>query len=248
MEEIRIQKFLSDQGICSRRAAEREITEGNVTVNGSPAEIGMKIRPDRDRVEFKGRHIVVKAGAHPVYVMLNKPTGYVTTLSDEKGRKTVAELVSDVGVRIYPVGRLDMDSEGLLLMTNDGELTHALTHPRHQIPKIYHVRVAEEVTRATLNQLSGEMTIDDYKIMPVECSIVSRSDTGTTIQMILYEGRNRQIRKMCEMCNLTVKHLRRIAIGDLELDIAKGKWRYLNKYEVDYLKEMVKKSDQNKKK
>lgn len=246
MDEIRIQKFLSDQGICSRRAAEREISEGNVRVNGAPAEIGMKIRPDRDRVEYKGRHIVVKAGTHPVYVMLNKPTGYVTTMSDEKGRKTVAELVSDVGVRIYPVGRLDMDSEGLLLMTNDGELTNALTHPRHHIPKIYHVRVAEEVTRATLNQLSGEMVIDGHPILPVECSVVSRSETGTTVCMTLYEGRNRQIRKMCEQCNLTVKHLRRIAIGDLELDIAKGKWRYLNKYEVDYLKEMCRKNDQTK--
>ncbi len=236
MEEIRLQKYLADQGICSRRAAEKEIEAGNVKVNGEIAGIGTKIRPDKDRVEYRGRHVTRKRDSHPVYVMLHKPAGYVTTLSDEKGRKTVAELVSDVKVRIYPVGRLDMDSEGLLLLTNDGALTNALTHPRHHIPKIYHVRVAEEVTRATLTKLSGEMIIDDYKIQPVECGVLSRSETGTTLVMTLYEGRNRQIRKMCEQCELTVKHLRRVAIGDLELDVAKGKWRYLNKYEVDYLK------------
>lgn len=234
---IRIQKFLSDQGVCSRRTAEREIELGNVRVNGEPAQIGMKIVPEKDRVEFRGKRIEVKRSTHKVYVMLNKPTGYVTTLSDEKGRKTVAELVEDVGTRLWPVGRLDMDSEGFIIMTNDGELTNLLTHPRHHVPKIYHVRLVEEVTKKELEALSSEMEIDGYKIEPVECALVSRDEKGSTVEMILYEGKNRQIRKMCELCGLTVKRLRRIAIGDIELDVGRGRWRYLNKDEVDKLKD-----------
>lgn len=237
MEEIRLQKYLADQGVCSRRAAEKEIEAGNVRVNGQIASIGDKVCPGRDRVEYRGRNIARRAGSHPVYIMLHKPAGYVTTLSDEKGRKTVADLVSDIRARIYPVGRLDMDSEGLLILTNDGNLTNALTHPRHHIPKYYRVRVAEDVTKECLAKLSGEMTIDGFAIQPVECAVIDKSETGTTLSMILYEGRNRQIRKMCEQCGLTVKHLKRVAIGDLELDVPKGKWRYLSKREVDSLKQ-----------
>lgn len=247
MEKIRIQKYLADAGVCSRRAAERAIEMGDVKVNGYPAEIGQKIDPMKDRVEFEGKLVAKKRGAHPCYIMLNKPTGYVTTMSDEKGRRTVAELIADVGTRVYPVGRLDMDSEGLLLFTNDGALTNALTHPKHHIPKLYHVRVEGEVTKAQLTKLSGEMEIDGYQIMPVECAIVDKGEKATTVAMILYEGRNRQIRKMCEQVGLTVRRLRRIAIGDLELDIPRGKWRYLTKAEADYLKEAsgLAKSDDN---
>ncbi|MBQ8287435.1 MAG: rRNA pseudouridine synthase [Clostridia bacterium] len=237
MEELRIQKYLADCGICSRRAAERSIEEGDVKINGILAEIGQKIRPDRDKVTYRGRPVVKKRNAHPCYVMLHKPAGYVTTMSDEKGRKTVAELVAGVDQRVYPVGRLDMDSEGLLLFTSDGELANALTHPRHHIPKIYHVRVEGQVSRAQLTRLGEPMEIDGYKIQPVECAIVKQDESATTIEMILYEGRNRQIRKMCEQVDLTVRRLRRIAIGELELDIPRGKWRYLNKDEADYLKE-----------
>jgi 23S rRNA pseudouridine2605 synthase len=237
MEKIRIQKFLSECGVCSRRTAEKEILNQKVKINGKVAEIGSQIVPSKDVVEYNGKRIVRKASSHPVYIMVNKPTGYVTTLSDEKGRKTVADLVSDVGVRVWPVGRLDMDSEGLLLMTNDGELTQLMTHPRHRVPKIYQVWLREEVTREILEKLSSEMTIDDYVIAPVECSVIRVGESGTIVQMILYEGRNRQIRKMCEQCGLTVRRLRRVAIGDLELDIGRGKWRYLNKNEVDYLKQ-----------
>ena len=158
-------------------------------------------------------------------------------MSDEKDRKTVAELVKEAGVRVYPVGRLDMQSEGLLIMTNDGELTNALTHPRHEIPKYYEVRVEGAVEPETLKKLSSEMEIDGYKIRPVECSIVHEGKEGTTVGMILYEGRNRQIRKMCEKCELKVQRLVRIAIGDLELDIKRGQWRYLTREEISYLKE-----------
>lgn len=236
MDEIRIQKYLSDCGVCSRRSAEKAIEQGEVKVNGSLAEIGMKIDPSKDKVLYKGRPVVKKRGSHYVYIMLNKPEGYVTTLSDEKGRRTVAELVSDVGTRVYPVGRLDMYSEGLLLMTNDGELTNKLTHPRHSIPKVYLVTVIGKTSTEELQALSSEMEIDGYKIMPVECSVEKFNESTTTLRMTLYEGRNRQIRKMCEKVGISVKRLRRISVGKIELDVPKGKWRYLDKEEIDYLK------------
>lgn len=236
MEELRIQKYLADCGVCSRRAAERAIEEGDVLINGETAEIGQKIRPDRDKVSFRGRPVVKKRNAHPCYIMLYKPAGYVTTMSDEKGRKTVADLISDVEKRVYPVGRLDMDSEGLLLCTNDGDLANALTHPRHHIPKIYHVRVAEDVTNAQLSKLQEPMEIDGYKIKPVECALLKKSETGTTIMMVLYEGRNRQIRKMCESCGYKVIFLKRVAVGSLKLgELKAGQYRALTQAEVDAL-------------
>ena len=236
MEEIRIQKYLSDCGVCSRRAAENAILEGRVKVNGENAKIGMKIDPSRDKVYYNGRAVTKKRGAHNVYVMLNKPEGYVTTLSDEKGRKTVAELVGGVGVRIYPVGRLDMYSEGLLLLTNDGELTNRLTHPKHSVPKVYLVTVIGMIGREKVEELSGEMEIDGYRIKPVECQVDKYNESTTVLRMTLYEGRNRQIRKMCEKVGITVKRLKRVSLGDIQLDVPKGKWRYLTKEEVDYLK------------
>ncbi len=235
--DIKIQKYLAVCGLMSRRAAEREIAAGLVKINGEPAEIGQRIDPVRDRVEYKGAVVVKKRGVHHTYLMLNKPAGYVTTMNDDKGRKSVAELVADAGCRVYPIGRLDMDSEGLLLFTDDGELANALTHPRHRIPKFYDVTVEGAVNRPTLIKLSSEMEIDGYHIQPVNCAILKKSPEKTLLRMTLYEGRNRQIRKMCEQCELTVKRLRRVALGDLELDVAKGKWRYLNKDEVDRLKE-----------
>ena len=235
--DIKIQKYIAECGLMSRRAAEREIAAGLVKINGEVAEIGQRVRPTKDRVEYKGAVVAKKRGTHNTYLMLNKPTGYLTTMSDDKGRKTVADLVADVGVRVYPVGRLDMDSEGLLLFTDDGDLANALTHPRHHIAKYYDVTVEGAVNRPTLNKLSSEMEIDGYRILPVECHILKKSEEKTVIRMVLFEGRNRQIRKMCEQCELVVKKLRRVALGDLEVDIAKGKWRYLDKHEVDYLKE-----------
>ena len=234
---MKLQKYMADCGLMSRRAAEREIEAGAVTVNGEVATIGLVIDPTKDRVTYRGKVIAKKRGEHASYVMLNKPTGYVTTMNDEKGRKTVADLIADAEMRLYPIGRLDMDSEGLLLCTNDGELANALTHPRHRIAKYYEVTVEGQVNRPTLTKLSGEMTIDDYTIQPVNCAIIKRYEDRTVISMELFEGRNRQIRKMCEQCELVVKKLKRVAIGELELDVAKGKWRFLNKNEVDYLKE-----------
>lgn len=235
-ESIKIQKYLADCGLLSRRAAERAVCEGKVTVNGELAALGQRIFPQKDKVTYLGKVVEKRRDFHPTYLMLNKPVGYVTTMSDDKGRKTVADLVADVGVRVYPVGRLDMDSEGLLLFTNDGELANALTHPKHQVPKFYDVTVEGRLPRAALLRLSEPMEIDGLPIAPVECHLLKRGETASTLRMILYEGRNRQIRKMCEQVGLTVKRLRRVAVGSLTLDIGRGKWRYLDKEEADTLK------------
>lgn len=236
-QTIRIQKFFTDCGILSRRAAEEEIKRGRVKINGVVAEVGQKIDPTRDRVEYRGQVIEATEKPRFTYVMLNKPRGYLSTVTDDRGRHTVTELVADAGVRLYPVGRLDMDSEGLLLLTNDGELTNRLTHPKHEIPKIYHVKIRGTVTAEQVKALSSAMDIDGYRILPVKTELISVKDDTSVLRMTLFEGRNRQIRKMCESQSLTVLRLCRIAIGDLKLgNLAPGKWRYLTKTQVDYLK------------
>ncbi len=236
MEEIRLQKYISSIGIMSRRAAEKEIESGKIRVNGEIADLGQKIIPGKDRVTYKGKPIDAKIPERKVYIMLNKPKGYVTTLSDDKSRKCVAELVKDVNTRVYPIGRLDMYSEGLLLFTNDGEFANKLTHPKHHIPKIYHVKVKGEILPEQLKQLSKPMVIDEYEIQPVKCDIITRRDNYTVIRMELFEGRNRQIRKMCEICELEIVKLQRVAIGNVKLgDLSPGKWRHLTKSQVEYL-------------
>ncbi len=237
MEAVRLQKYFSDCGIMSRRAAEEEIKKGLVTVNGSVAELGTKIIPSKDTVEYKGKLILPKCTLKS-YILLNKPRGYVTTLSDEKGRKTVAELVADAGVRLYPVGRLDMDSDGLLLLTDDGELTNKLTHPRHNIPKIYNVTVKGTLTQEQLRLLRSPLVIDGYEIQPVKTELLSQNSAEAILQMTLFEGRNRQIRKMCEQAHLQITRLCRVAIGKIRLgELECGKWRYLSETEIAYLKE-----------
>ncbi len=232
MEKIRLQKYFTDCGIMSRRAAEVEISQGKVKVNGVIADIGSKIDPEIDIVEYKGRVIHKESTSHR-YIMLNKPRGIVTTSSDEKGRTCVISLVRDVGVRVYPIGRLDMDSQGLLLLTDDGELANKLTHPRHEIPKIYRVTVSSPVSEAQLNALRSRMVIDGYNILPVEVDLIS----PTVVRMTLYEGRNRQIRKMCESQGLKITELCRTAIGSIELgSLPIGKWRELDDEEIRYLK------------
>ena len=236
MEPVRLQKYFTDCGILSRRAAEDEIRAGKVKVNGITAEVGQKIDPEADVVEYKGKLIRPPEKAVMKYIMLHKPRGYLSTVTDDRGRKCVTDLVADVGARLYPVGRLDMDSEGLLLMTNDGDLTFRLTHPRHEIPKIYHVRVAGAVSEEQVKALSAPMELDGYEILPVKTEIVSRGEDFSVLRMTLYEGRNRQIRKMCERVGLTILRLCRVAIGDVKLgNLAPGKWRYLTKSQVAYL-------------
>lgn len=236
MEETRIHKYIADAGLMSRRAAEEAIKRGEIKVNGERAEIGMKIDPERDTVEYKGK--IVKLGKpHNDYIMLNKPVGYVTTMSDEMGRPCIKDLLEGLESRVYPVGRLDLESEGLLLCTNDGELALRLTHPRHSIPKYYNVTVRGDITPKQKKILSSALDIDGYKIQPVNVKIVSMNEEKTVLNMELYEGRNRQIRKMCEIAGLEVIKLKRIAIGAITLGNLKlGSWRRLTKQQVEYLK------------
>ncbi|MBP3495797.1 MAG: rRNA pseudouridine synthase [Clostridia bacterium] len=235
MEKIRLQKFFTDNKIMSRRASERVITAGNVKINGVTAKVGDKVDPENDVIVYNGK-VIKNNASNKKYIMLNKPLGYVTTTSDEKGRETVISLVSDVGERVYPVGRLDMYSEGLLILTNDGELTNRLTHPKNNMPKIYSVVIKGEISPEALHMLNSPMEIDGYKLKPVKVRVLSVKNGATNTQFTLTEGRNRQIRKMCEKCSLTIMRLTRIAVGKLRLgELERGKWRELTKNEVDYL-------------
>ncbi len=237
MEEIRLQKFFTDCGVLSRRRAEEEILAGNVTVNGKVATTGMKVLPGRDTVLWNGKALHYSASRRFTYVMLNKPRGYVTSMSDPQGRKCVTELLADLPVRVYPVGRLDMVSEGCLLLTDDGDLANRLTHPRYSLPKHYRVKVQGEVSDVQLSRLNGAMTIDGYALRPVKVERGLTDDRGTVLRFTLHEGRNRQIRKMCQYVGLTVRRLSRISVGEVKLNgLAVGKWRYLTDEEVAYLK------------
>ena len=233
--EKRLQKFISEAGVMSRRAAEEEIKKGRIKVNGVTAVLGQKIDDEADVVEYLGKRIngVRKKN---VYIMLNKPVGFVTTMSDEQGRPCVAELMADVPTRVYPIGRLDMESEGLLLFTNDGELANRLMHPRYHKPKVYHVKVRGKVEQEKLLALSRPMKIDDYVTKPAGVSVVTMKEDFTVLAIELFEGRNRQIRKMCEKVELRIMTLRRISIGSVKLgDLRPGRWRHLTKSEVDSL-------------
>ena len=233
MEE-RLQKLLSAAGVCSRRAAETYITTGRVTVNGVLAELGQRADPDRDDIRVDGKPLSGKEEL--VYLLLNKPRGYVTTLSDEKGRKTVAELVSSCGARVYPVGRLDLDSEGLLLMTNDGALTHRLLHPSGEVNKTYLVSVYGSVAGAA-ERLSAVTDLDGEPIRPAQVEVLRRTGQTAELSVTIHEGKNRQIRRMCQACGLTVKRLRRVREHTLELgELPAGKWRYLTAEEVAALR------------
>ncbi len=235
MEKIRLQKFIADAGLMSRRAAEAEIEAGNLSVNGHLAFVGQKVDPREDVVTYKGKRVRYERRAH-TYIMLNKPRGYLSSTADDRGRKCVTDLLEGVSARVYPVGRLDLISEGMLLLTDDGELKNRLTHPSHTIGKVYRVKVAEPVGDVQYEILTSALEIDGYKIKPVEVTLGESDESGTVMKMTLFEGRNRQIRKMCEAAGLTVKRLSRVSIGNLKLDgLPVGKWRELSEDEVEYL-------------
>ncbi len=237
MEKIRLQKFFTDNKIMSRRNAEKVIEAGNVKINGIIARLGDKVDPEKDTVTYNGKVIRYEGQGKKRYIMLNKPLGYVSTASDEKGRQTVLDLVSDVGERVYPVGRLDMYSEGLLILTNDGELTNRLTHPKNNMSKVYSVMIKGDIAPEQLFRLTSPMEIDGYMLKPVKVRVISVKNGATNTLFTLNEGRNRQIRKMCEQCGLTIMRLTRISIGKLRLnDLERGKWRELSENEVKYLK------------
>ena len=226
----RLQKILSARGVASRRKAEEMITAGRITVNGKLATLGDSADPDADVILIDGKPLPSPSGA--VYIMLHKPRGYVTTLSDERGRKTVAQLVSDCGTRVYPVGRLDYDSEGLLLLTNDGEFANAMMHPKHLVEKTYAVWVTGYREEAT-ELLKRPIELDGYMIRPPKVKLIRFQGNQALYHVTIGEGRNRQVRRMCAHAGLDVQRLKRIREGKLELgDLPLGKWRYLTEKEI----------------
>jgi 23S rRNA pseudouridine2605 synthase len=229
----RLQKILSSYGVASRREAEKFIESGRVTVNGLTAKLGDGADSELDVIALDG--VPLQTQPAKVYIMLNKPRGYVTTLKDEKGRRNVTELVAGCGARVYPAGRLDMDSEGLLILSNDGALTQAVTHPSGEKEKTYHVSVRGDVS-AALEPLTKPMTIDGYVTRPAKVKLLKRGQRQSLLSVTIHEGRNRQIRKMCAACGLRVDALKRVSEGGLNLgDLDTGAWRYLTPAEIDAL-------------
>lgn len=230
----RLQKLIASAGLCARRTAEEWIAAGRVCVNGAVASLGDRADPETDTVTVDGAPLPGKPGA--VYLMLNKPRGYVTTLSDEYGRRTAAELVADCGVRVYPVGRLDRDSEGLLLFTNDGELAQRLLHPRHQVDKVYLVTVRGDI-RGAAERLMAITQLDGEPIAPAQVAEVTRHEGQAMLRVTIHQGKNRQVRRMCAQIGLHVVRLQRIQEDSLLLgDLPAGKWRYLTDQELQGLR------------
>ena len=230
----RLQKILAQRGICSRRKAEEWIAAGRVSVNGRPCSLGDTADADLDQITLDGKPL--PGQGKRVYIMLHKPRGFVTTLSDEKGRKNAAQLVADCGERVYPVGRLDLDSEGLLIFTNDGDFANALMHPKHQVDKVYQVTVVGYSADA-LEKLKLPVELDGYRIQAPSVELLRAEGTRAVLQVTIHEGRNRQVRRMCAMAGMTVQRLKRTAEGGVSLgDLPKGKWRHLTAEELRKLK------------
>ena len=232
----RLQKIISASGLMSRRAAEELIAAGKVSVNGATAALGDKAEAGIDRILVDGK--ALPSAGEKLYIMLNKPRGYVTTLSDEKGRKNVSELVKELGTRLYPVGRLDMYSEGLLIMTNDGDFANRLMHPSHQVDKCYHTWVKGEDMGWAVELLRCPMEIDGYVTSPAQVDILELKGEEALLGITIHEGRNRQVRKMCEAAGLKVTRLMRVSEGGVKLGTLKsGRWRRLTEEELNMLLE-----------
>ena len=230
---MRIQKLISQRGVASRRKAEQMILDGRITINGAPCDLGVLVDPEKDVVCIDGKPLPQEQ--NKVYILLNKPRGYVTTLSDEKNRPTAAQLVKDCGLRVYPCGRLDCDSEGLLLFTNDGEFANSMMHPRHEVNKVYSVLV-KGCTEQALQRLREPMELDGYPIRRPGIKLV-RNGEPAVVEITIHEGRNRQVRRMCALAGMTVLRLKRIREGTISLgNLKPGKWRYLTQDEVNELK------------
>jgi len=226
----RLQKILSARGVASRRGAEEMILNGRVTVNGQICQLGHRADPEIDEILVDGKPLPVQQDY--IYIMLHKPRGFVTTLSDEKGRKNAAQLLEDCGCRVYPVGRLDMDSEGLLLFTNDGEFANHLMHPKHEVDKTYRVLV-QGFTPEGLQRLTKPMTLDGYRLKTPHVILENQEGSKARLLITIHEGRNRQVRRMCAIAGMQVKRLIRIREGTVALgDLPLGKWRHLTAEEI----------------
>ena len=233
-EPVRLQKFISQCGVASRRKAEELILQGKVKVNGKTAILGDKVT-EKDKVYVSGKRIVVPRKSFR-YIMLNKPRGFITTMSDERGRKCVAELVENVGERVYPVGRLDKDSEGMLIFTNDGEFANKIMHPRNSVYKIYRVTVHPDINEEQLIKLETGVELDGKKTAPAVVHVIHKEQGRVVLEMILHEGKNREIRRMCEAVGLEVARLKRTQIGGVKMGMLKqGDWRDLTEKELKNL-------------
>lgn len=236
MALVRLQKMLADCGVASRRKAEELIAQGKVKVNGKIAQIGDKVDPYNDKVFVSGKRVTAAAKPRFRYIMLHKPRGFITTMSDERGRRCVAELIKDIPERVYPVGRLDKDSEGMLLFTNDGEFANLITHPKKDIYKVYRVTIRPGITEEQIVTFETGMMLDGRKTAPAEVRVIKKEEGRTVLEIVLREGRNRQIRRMCEMLGLEVARLKRVAIGQVKMGMLKqGSWRDLTPEEVKKL-------------
>lgn len=232
--EQRLQKIIATSGFCSRRAAEKLIEEGRVSVNGKTASLGESADDTIDNITIDNTPL--PKNEQRTYIMLNKPRGILSSMSDDRGRRTVAELTANVGVRVYPVGRLDYDSEGLLIMTDDGALAHKLMHPSHEIGKTYELRAQGGDLAHALEIMRSPLDIDGYTINPAELKLLNQSENDVLLSITITEGRNRQIRKMCEQAGLKVIRLKRVAEGNLKLGrLPVGEWRYLDSEEIENL-------------
>ena len=230
----RLQKIISGRGVASRRRAEELIAQGRVTCNGQVCQLGQCADPDLDEIMVDGKPLPSPDGK--MYIMLHKPKGYVTTLSDEKGRKNAAQLVADCGKRVYPVGRLDMDSEGLLIFTDDGEFANHLMHPKHEVEKLYRVKV-NHFTQEGFANLQKPIYLDGYRIQPPKVRLIHAEGSVAVLEITIHEGRNRQVRRMCARAGMNVTRLIRLREGSVSLgNLPAGKWRELRKEEVELLK------------
>lgn len=246
MEKIRIQKIIADSGLCSRRKAEEFISAGKVTVNGRPCKLGDKALPNKDVIAVDGKRIYVAKRRQLYYIMLNKPRGYVTTTKDDRDRKCVTDLLSDFHERVYPIGRLDKNSEGLLLFTNDGNFANDIMHPSKHVSKTYRVTVRPDINDEQLVQLASGVVIDGRKTAECNVVVLDKQPGRVVLQMTIHEGRNRQIRKMCEAVGLEVARLKRTSIGPLKLGMLRpGEYRELKPDELRAIRTAISKKKEN---
>ncbi len=238
MSEIRLQKYLAEAGVASRRKCEELIAEGRVEVNNQVVTVpGTKINGG-ELIKVDGK--VIRSEQRKVYILLNKPVGYISTAKDQFSRKTVLDLVSTVSERIYPVGRLDYDTSGLLMLTNDGELANGLTHPKHELQKVYRVMISGKLKEEDITSLQEGVDIEDYTTAPAAVKVVDATKRDSIVEISIHEGKNRQVRKMFETLGYAVLRLKRVAIGPLVIDgLEEGKWRYLRKKEIELLKKTI---------